>query len=197
MKAVFIIFTISLLSFISSCSNGLDNIDTSKENSIDVNKVNSLVNDFEQKFSDEVDMMCNVKTRSVEINNTDYDLLLDSIGNVIIADLLPSSTNLVYELGLQDSDFEELETEYNIPSDFLKVYFAMGIMEANLKSFNTRAAPEDIATCVIFGYGYKNLVEGGAKLALRKSVQQFAKKLIPCLGWGWWAAETAACLARL
>lgn len=191
------IFIFSFLLLLSSCSNEFDYTDNGKENNIDVNKVNSSVSDFEREFSDVTSMLREARTRSEVLDNSDYDLLLDSIGNVIIADLLPTSTKLVYELGLKEADFDELEAEFGIPSDFIKVYFAMGVMEANKKYYNTRVTAEDIASCAIFGYGYKSLVEGGAKLALRKSVQQFAKKLIPYLGWGWWATETAACLARL
>ena len=57
-----------------------------------------------------------MKTRSMEFDNNDeYDLFVDSIGNEIIADLLPSSIQLVREIGLEEADFIEVEKEQGIP----------------------------------------------------------------------------------
>lgn len=176
-----------------SCSNEY-NVEVDEIEHVD--RISSCIDEFKVDFADEVEKLRSIKTRSIEIDNDEYDLLVDSVGNVIIADLLPASSQLMSELGLKETDFTEIEKEYGIPSDFMKVYLAMGIMEVS-ESPNTRASLEEAVGCAIFGAGYKTFIEGGAKVVLRKCAQQAAKKLIPYIGWGWWAAETAACLARL
>lgn len=178
-----------------SCSHELNTLEV--DNTEHAVKFDSCLNEFKLNFSSETEKLKNMKTRSMKIdNNEEYDLFVDSIGNEIIADLLPSSIQLMREIGLEEADFIEIERELGIPSDFLNVYFALGIMEEMNKP-KTRANAEDVASCVVLGLGYKQLVEGGARLALRKCAGKAARRMIPYIGWGWWAAETAACLSRL
>ena len=167
------------------------------DNTEHAEKFYSCLGEFKSNFSSETEKLKKIKTRSMEFDNNDeYDLFVDSIGNEIIADLLPSSIQLVREIGLEEADFIEVEKEHGIPSDFMKVYLALAIMEEEGMS-NTRVGAEDVASCIAFGIGYKEIMEGGAKLALRKFATKAARKMVPYIGWGWWATETAACFARL
>ncbi len=195
MKYKFVMFLVGASLALLACSHDINNAEI--DNSKNASDFYSCLNEFKINFSDETEKLKSLKTRSMEISdNEEYDLFVDSIGNEIIADLLPSSVKLEHEIGLTEEDFKEIEKEYGFPSDFMKVYFALGIME-EMNISETRAGVEDVASCVITGYGYKEFVGGGAKLALRKFATKAAKKIVPYIGWGWWVTETVACLARL
>lgn len=192
---LFAFFFISSL-VLFSCSHNVNDTGDDVTITEHVENFSACLKKFNAAFSEEASKMRGMRTRSLEIeNNEEYDLYVDSIGNIIISDLLPSSTLLVSEIGLSETDFMEIEKEYGIPSCFMKVYFAMGIMEKETPQ--TRANAEDVVNCVIWGTGFKEIAEKGAKFALRKCASQVAKKLVPYIGWGWWATETAACLAKL
>lgn len=191
------LFTFLIVSSLAllACSHEMNNAEV--DNTEHAEKFNSCLGEFKSNFSSETEKLINLKTRSMEIDdNGEYDLFVDSIGNENIADLLPSSIRLEHEIGLKEEDFKEIEKEYGFPSDFMKVYFALGIME-EMNISSTRASVEDVTSCVITGYGYKEFVGGGAKLALRKFATKAAKKIVPYIGWGWWVTESVACLARL
>lgn len=193
MKYFIGLFVVVSSLFVFSCNSETDDSEcrTNISNDFDVS-----IENFNVKFDQEIDKLKGVKTRSVDLENEKYDQELDSIGKIIVTDLLPTASRIMDCIGLGETDFEEIEREYDLPVEFMKVYFAMGIME-ECHSFRTRANAEEIASCIVLGTGYKELVAGGAKLALKKCAQQLTKKAIPLLGWGWWAAESAACLARL
>lgn len=195
MKYKLVTFLIASSLALLACSHEMNNAEV--DNTEHAEKFYSCLGEFKSNFSSETEKLKKIKTRSMEFDNNDeYDLFVDSIGNEIIADLLPSSIQLVREIGLEEADFIEVEKEHGIPSDFMKVYLALAIMEEEGMS-NTRVGAEDVASCIAFGIGYKEIMEGGAKLALRKFATKAARKMVPYIGWGWWATETAACLARL
>lgn len=195
MKYKLVTFLVTSSLALLACSHEMNN--TYVDNTEHAEKFYSCLGEFKSNFSNETEKLKNMKTRSLEFdNNEEYDLFVDSIGNEIIADLLPSSIQLVHQIGLEEADFIEVEKEHGIPSDFMKVYLALAIMEEEGMS-KTRVSAEDVVSCAAFGVGYKGIMEGGAKLALRKFATKAARKMVPYIGWGWWATETVACLARL
>ncbi len=195
MKYKFITFLIASSLALLACSHEMNNAEV--DNTEHAEKFYSCLGEFKSNFSSETEKLKNMKTRSMEFDNNDeYDLFVDSIGNEIIADLLPSSIQLVREIGLEEADFIEVEKEHGIPSDFMKVYLALSIMEEECMA-NTRVSLEDVVSCATLGLGYKEIMGIGAKLALRKFATKAARKMVPYIGWGWCAAETVACLARV
>lgn len=195
MKFSRILTLLAISLFLFSCSNTveLNEVDASG----DAESVNFAINTFKSNFSTVVNTHIKLDKTRLEISDADmYESYQDSIGNIVIADLLPSSTKLMEELGIEPSDFNEIDSLYGIPADFMSVYFAMGVMEAS-DSYTTRANAEDIVSCIALGQSYGAILGGGAKFALRKCAQQLAKRMVPYIGCGWAIAEAAACISRL
>lgn len=164
MKYNLIAFLIVSSLSVSSCSHSSNELYVDNFECFDSDNFHTCMNEFEMKFSAEVEKLKGIKTRSADTkieNNEEYDLYLDSIGDGIIAGLLPVSTQLMDEVGLSEADFKEIEDEYDISSDFMKVYFSLGVME-EINFRTSKANAEDVVSCVILGAGYKELIAGGA-----------------------------------
>lgn len=205
MKKNFIIamtFLMSSVSFLSCSSDANEEFEVGDTVQFD----NKAMQKFDEAFNSNKGNLIeanNVFTRSSDEN---LEETMKELGNKTCEELIKPSEELLVSLGFKMDDLEEIAKataeeeglEESIPTRELTCYIALAMYEYYLHNQSqTRANAWDYFTCAIAGTSAKGFMDAGTRGIVKLAAKSIAKRLVPCIGWGWGITAAAVCLAEL